>query len=615
MSVEGKSVYIWGKGASGSLDFAQPPSNEETEPNISKLLIRNEVSSIKQVSCGVGFSAILSGDGHVYTFGNTKWYSNTGVDNPKNLKKWDAISSVIQIECGEAFVVALTESGQVYTWGTGTSGQLGIGELDPENHPGDKLNTPTLLESLTDICQISAGMDTAAALSKSGELYTWGKGYCGSLGHGNEESSFSPKAVVGLNPTQVKCGATHMAALTENGTIYTWGNNFLGPLGRILEQGKDSDFMPHPIELVQTGPTVSEENLKNASDIQFTQIECLKYNTLALSDQGVVFSCGKGGMDGGGHGDSPHTLFCIVEALKDIKVKTIARTKTSHAACITEEGQVFIWGSGECGQLGFGNTDNEPLPAQLKSLDEKHITQIACGENHTIALSGDEPSQEVIDEAMAEEPEPESEPEPSSESKSEKQGETSDPPETKAELDSESQPNTPSEPEKPESSDQSETNDTSESKPEQPSSTSESAKDSEEKEQDDNEEDSDTPVATIPIEDDAAKNTEQNSSSQTSTSQARVTGWLKKKGAKGIYKSWKRRFFVMEGDRISYYEKEDSTTPKGHIDIPDIIHVLEGGGKNAFNVVSRTKRVYELQAESPEDYSKWTEAITKKITQ
>ena len=47
---------------------------------------------------------------------------------------------------------------------------------------------PTLVSGLSgkDIVSISCGSSHSAAVSASGELYTWGQGNYGRLGHGND---------------------------------------------------------------------------------------------------------------------------------------------------------------------------------------------------------------------------------------------------------------------------------------------------------------------------------------------------------------------------------------------------------------------------------------------
>lgn len=57
--------------------------------------------------------------------------------------------------------------------------------------------TPCLVESLQDkeIIDISCGGAHSAAITKSGKLYTWGRGRYGRLGHGNGDDQLLPKLV------------------------------------------------------------------------------------------------------------------------------------------------------------------------------------------------------------------------------------------------------------------------------------------------------------------------------------------------------------------------------------------------------------------------------------
>ena len=52
--------------------------------------------------------------------------------------------------------------------------------------------------------------------------------------------------------------------------------------------------------------------------------------------------------------------------------------------------QVFAWGSNATGQLGLNAVSAEPIvqiPKIVKSLATKHVVQIACGQNHSLALT------------------------------------------------------------------------------------------------------------------------------------------------------------------------------------------------------------------------------------
>lgn len=56
-----------------------------------------------------------------------------------------------------------------------------------------------MIESLrgVEVVDIAAGGAHSACITASGELYTWGKGRYGRLGHGDSEDQLKPKLVRG----------------------------------------------------------------------------------------------------------------------------------------------------------------------------------------------------------------------------------------------------------------------------------------------------------------------------------------------------------------------------------------------------------------------------------
>lgn len=136
---------------------------------------------------------------------------------------------IIQIACGSGHTVVLTDDGEVYTWGRGDDGRLGHGDN------GWKF-VPRLVEELHDqkIRQVTCGSYHTAAVTMSGELYTWGGGMYGKLGHGNETGYSTPvrvEALKGLAVRQVACGSRHTVVLLENKDVYTWGDKENGVSG------------------------------------------------------------------------------------------------------------------------------------------------------------------------------------------------------------------------------------------------------------------------------------------------------------------------------------------------------------------------------------------------
>ena len=69
-------------------------------------------------------------------------------------------------------------------------------KLDSSFDQADQLEPKCVaaLEGLT-IVAIAAGRDHSAAVTMSGEAYTWGSGWNGQLGHGDDEGQSVPRRV------------------------------------------------------------------------------------------------------------------------------------------------------------------------------------------------------------------------------------------------------------------------------------------------------------------------------------------------------------------------------------------------------------------------------------
>ena len=77
----------------------------------------------------------------------------------------------------------------------------------------------------------------SAAISSAGELYTWGKGRYGRLGHGDSEDQSRPKIVEALKSYRVlnvACGSgdAQTLCITDNDAVWSWGDGDYGKLGR-----------------------------------------------------------------------------------------------------------------------------------------------------------------------------------------------------------------------------------------------------------------------------------------------------------------------------------------------------------------------------------------------
>lgn len=120
----------------------------------------------------------------------------------------------VQIVGGEQTLYVVTHDGKVYATGYNAGGRLGIGGTD-------SVAVPTLIESLQHIfikkVTVNSGGKHCLALSSENEVYSWGEGEDGKLGHGNRDSYDRPKLIeslVGLGIIDIACGSAHSAAVS-----------------------------------------------------------------------------------------------------------------------------------------------------------------------------------------------------------------------------------------------------------------------------------------------------------------------------------------------------------------------------------------------------------------
>lgn len=184
--------------------------------------------------------------GEVYTFGDGK-FGRLGHNSERHQSVARFVDSlagkrVKQVACGGFHTAAVTETGEVYTWGGGEHGQLGH---------GDKVNktVPTLVRSLVDklVVQVTCGWSHTVALTDTGEVFTWGNGDHGKLGHNDTNKVTVPKMVEVLATKRVISVASyneHTVALVDPiATVRSsqLTSSYLGDMRQLIDDPEFSD--------------------------------------------------------------------------------------------------------------------------------------------------------------------------------------------------------------------------------------------------------------------------------------------------------------------------------------------------------------------------------------
>ncbi|XP_051238205.1 probable E3 ubiquitin-protein ligase HERC4 [Dicentrarchus labrax] len=232
--------------------------------------------------------------------------------------------AVSQVACGSQHSVALTKDGQVYTWGQDCRGQLGLGKRKAG------ANSPQHLRSLSAIplVQIAAGGEQSFALSVSGGVFGWGRNDCGQLGLGDTTDRHTPTSVRGLlmkKTVHVSCGKDHTAILTKDGAVFTFGSGKCGQLG-------------HNSSRDELRPRLVAE-LWGAKIIK---IACGRHHTLVLTDSKKLYSFGCGEQGQLGHGEESQSVPLPVQLPRDpaddLTIRNIfAGGNCSFATCTPNE--------------------------------------------------------------------------------------------------------------------------------------------------------------------------------------------------------------------------------------------------------------------------------------
>ncbi|KAL1491483.1 hypothetical protein ABEB36_012074 [Hypothenemus hampei] len=274
----------------------------------------------------------------------------------------------VAVHSGGKHAMALTLDGKVFSWGEGEDGKLGHGNRL-------NLDKPKLIEALKSkkVRDIACGSSHSAAITSSGELYTWGLGEYGRLGHGDNVTQLKPKLVktlIGHRIVQVACGSrdAQTLALSDQGMVFSWGDGDFGKLGR---GGSEGCNIPH--------------NIERLNHMGVIQIECGAQFSLALTKVGNIWTWGKGDYFRLGHGTDQHVRKpTMIECLRDRKIIHVA-VGALHCLAVTDTGQVYAWGDNDHGQQGNGTTIVNRKPALVQGLEDVQINRVACGSSHSIA--------------------------------------------------------------------------------------------------------------------------------------------------------------------------------------------------------------------------------------
>lgn len=243
-------LYTWGRNFEGQLGQSLRTLSSELNAVVHGICAWPKYVSaflskprVADVCCGDLFTVVLLEDGSIYRFGERfvgVTHASTSEEKYSSelrllIRGGSDGSPFTGIACGSAHALAVTSGGEIFAWGLNTYGQLGLGglpgdssgsssseklEYSPSNLIGG-CNAPAVVPSDVKWAKVFAGHSYSAALDQHNQLFTWGCGKYGNLGHHDKRSAceYAPRPVDQFRHvfiSSVVCGPRNLYAFAPS---------------------------------------------------------------------------------------------------------------------------------------------------------------------------------------------------------------------------------------------------------------------------------------------------------------------------------------------------------------------------------------------------------------
>ncbi|KAJ6369719.1 hypothetical protein OIU76_028046 [Salix suchowensis] len=329
-----------------------------------------------------------------------------GIGNNED-KEWVCVVKALEpykvrsVVAGSRNSLAICDDGKLFTWGWNQRGTLG--------HPPETKteNIPSQVKALVNvnIVQAAIGGWHCLAVDDQGRAYAWGGNEYGQCGEEPERKDdtgrllrrdivIPQRCASNLVVRQVAAGGTHSVVLTREGHVWTWGQPWPpGDMYSFLDLTVNYVFrhpcifsIVHAYEVKQISVPVRVQGLERVRLIAVGA-----FHNLALQEDGTLWAWGNNEYGQLGTGDTqPRSQPITVHGLSGLTLVDIAAGGW-HSTALTHDGEVYGWGRGEHGRLGFGDNDksSKMVPQRVNLLAGEDIVQVSCGGTHSVALTRD----------------------------------------------------------------------------------------------------------------------------------------------------------------------------------------------------------------------------------
>ncbi|KAI8521409.1 putative E3 ubiquitin-protein ligase herc4 [Branchiostoma belcheri] len=313
----------------------------------------------------------------------------------------------------------------LFCWGAARNGELGLGGIEEDVILAPKEQPFAVTKTLR---EVSCGRQHTVFVLAEGTVYTCGSNDYGQLGQ--DKGHKRPTVITALDTQsiqQVSCGDYHNLVVNDKHQVFSWGHDDCGQLGQTesnnsrrprrvkeaiyirshhpsLNLDRGRHCLPDTFDSVLTSHFKEARMVKELSSLQIVQVACGGKHSLALANDGRIFSWGNNSHGQLGIGSTqnqskPQELttvtgipFCQIVAggahsfllSKSGAVFGFGRNTGAHGSFDSGWWCPDIW-AGSYGQLGHNSNNHEALPRKVFELMGLEVTQLACGRMHTMA--------------------------------------------------------------------------------------------------------------------------------------------------------------------------------------------------------------------------------------